>query len=46
MTAYEEFMSSVAAKQHSRKGIAIDEFDRFMEANAEPIKGSHLQWWL
>ena len=46
MTAYEEFMSSIAAKQHLRKGTAIDEFDRFIEANAEPIEGSPLQWWL
>jgi hypothetical protein len=46
MTAYEEFMSSIATKQHLRKGTAIDEFDRFIEANAEPVEGSPLQWWL
>jgi hypothetical protein len=45
MTAYEKFMSSIATKQHLRKGTAIDEFDRFIEANAEPVEGSPLQWW-
>ena len=46
MNAYEEFMNSVAAKQNSRKGSAINEFDRFIRANVDLIEGSLLQWWL
>jgi hypothetical protein len=45
LTAYDEFMSTVMAKQSSRRGATTDEFDRFIDGPAEAIQGSPLLWW-